>query len=168
MCFAGVNGTANHEGLNGKVDKNTRSKLQQIISDHENDSNFEYYNSGSESEGSSYSQEFHGTGDIGVVSPGQGWSKDIGNKNFGISSKNIAQSNLQKHKSLSTPLFDLTKLDAVEADLDIDDGNTYALQNDAYDTDTYEAEEPGGLPVYYFFFKESLLYLSNNLLSQLV
>lgn len=142
QSFKGVNGTANHEGLNGKVDKNTRTKLQQIINDHENDPNFEYYNSGSESEGSSYSQEFHETGDNGVVSPGSGWSKDIGNKNFGISSKNIAQSNLQKHKSLSTPLFDLTKLDAVEADLDIDDGNTYALQNDAYDTDTYEAEEP--------------------------
>ena len=151
LCFVGVNGTGNHEGLNGKVDKSTRTKLQQIINDHENDPNFEHYNSDSESEGSSYSQEFHGNGDIGVISPGPGWTKDIGNKNFGISSKNIAQSNLQKHKSLSTPLFDLTKLDTVEADLDIEDGNTYALENDAYDSD-YEVEEPGGLPVYTYIF----------------
>ena len=144
MSFAGVNGTENHKDLNGKVDVKTRSKLHKIINDHENDPQFEYYNSDAESEGSHYSQEFHGNSDVGVISPGSGWSKDIENKNFGISSKNIGQSNLQKHKSLSTPLFDLTKLDTIEADVDIEDGGTYALQNEAYDSDN-EEEDSGGL-----------------------
>lgn len=141
--FSGVNGTENHKDLNGKVDVKTRSKLHKIINDHENDPQFEYYNSDAESEGSHYSQEFHGNSDVGVISPGSGWSKDIENKNFGISSKNIGQSNLQKHKSLSTPLFDLTKLDTIEADVDIEDGGTYALQNEAYDSDN-EEEDSGG------------------------
>ena len=141
------NGTDNHDDFNanytGKVDSDTRNKLQRIIHDHENDPQFEYYNSDAESEGSHNSQEFYGNGDVGVVSPGLGWNKDVGNKHFGISGKNLAQSNLQKHKSLSTPLFDLTKLDTIEADVDIEDGDTYALQNEAYDSDQDEGE-PGG------------------------
>jgi len=151
-CFAGLNnGTGNHNGLNGdyagQVDTNTRNKLQKIMNEHENDPQFQYYNSDAESEGSHNSHEFYGNGDIGVVSPtSPEWNKDIGNKNFGISGKNLAQSNLQKHKSLSTPLFDLTKLDTIEADVDVDDDDddddTYALQNEAYDTDNDE-EQPG-------------------------
>jgi len=155
ICLAGLNnGTGNHNGLNGdyagQVDTNTRNKLQKIMNEHENDPQFQYYNSDAESEGSHNSHEFYGNGDIGVVSPtSPGWNKDIGNKNFGISGKNLAQSNLQKHKSLSTPLFDLTKLDTIEADVDVDDDDdddddddTYALQNEAYDTDNDE-EQPG-------------------------
>ena len=140
------NGTDNHDDFNGnytgKVDSDTRNKLQRIIQDHENDPQFEYYNSDAESEGSHNSHEFYGNGDVGVVSPA--WNKDVGNKNFGMSGKNLAQSNLQKHKSLSTPLFDLTKLDTIEADVDIEDGDTYALQNEAYDSDQDE-DEPGEL-----------------------
>lgn len=110
------------------------------MNEHENDPQFEYYNSDAESEGSHNSQEFYGNGDVGVVSPtGPGWNKDYGNKNFGISGKNFAQSNLQKHKSLSTPLFDLTKLDTIETSVDIEDGE-YALQNEAYDSDQDEDE----------------------------
>lgn len=147
MCFSGLNGTDNHDGLNGdltgQVDTNTRNKLQKIMNEHENDPQFQYYNSDAESEGSHNSQEFYGNGDIGVVSPtGPGWNKDIGNKNFGISGKTAAQSNLQKHKSLSTPLFDLTKLDTIEADVDVDENDTYALHNEAYDSDNDE-DEPG-------------------------
>ena len=147
--FVGLNnGTDVYDGINGdyngQVDTNTRDKLQQIMREHESDPRFQYYNSDAESEGSHNSQEFYGNGDIGVVSPtGPGWNKDIGNKNFGISGKNLAQSNLQKHKSLSTPLFDLTKLDAIEADVDVDDDdNTWALQNEAYDSDN-EKDHPG-------------------------
>lgn len=148
MCFAGLNnGTNNHDGLNGdltgQVDTNTRNKLQKIMNEHENDPQFQYYNSDAESEGSHNSQEFYGNGDIGVISPtGPGWSKDIGNKNFGISGKTSGQSNLQKHKSLSTPLFDLTKLDTIEADVDVDENDAYALHNEAYDSDNDE-DEPG-------------------------
>lgn len=116
------------------------------MNEHESDPQFEYYNSDTESEGSRNSHEFYGNGDIGVVSPtSPGWNKETGNKNFGISGKNLAQSNLQKHKSLSTPLFDLTKLDTIEADVDVDDNDdddTYALQNEAYDSDNDE-DRPG-------------------------
>lgn len=125
------------------MDTSTRNKLQKIINDHENDPQFQYYNSDAESEGSHNSQEFYGNSDVGVLSPGPGWSKDVGNKNFGISGKNLAQSNLQKHKSLSTPLFDLTKLDTIETDVDIEDGDTYALQNEAYDSENEEDEHGG-------------------------
>ncbi|KAL9955018.1 hypothetical protein ACROYT_G042614 [Oculina patagonica] len=143
--FQGLNGTDNHDGLNGdltgQVDTNTRNKLHKIMNEHENDPQFQYYNSDAESEGSHNSQEFYGNGDIGVVSPtGPGWNKDIGNKNFGISGKTTAQSNLQKHKSLSTPLFDLTKLDTIEADVDVDENDAYALHNEAYDSDNDEDE----------------------------
>lgn len=143
--FQGLNnGTDSHDDLSdnytGKVDTNTRNKLQKIINDHENDPQFQYYNSDVESEGSHNSQEFYGNSDVGVLSPGPGWCKDVGNKNFGISGKNLAQSNLQKHKSLSTPLFDLTKLDTIETDVDIEDGDTYALQNEAYDSENEEDE----------------------------
>ena len=150
-CLAGLNnGTGSHNGLNGdytgQVDTNTRHKLQKIMNEHESDPQFEYYNSDTESEGSRNSHEFYGNGDIGVVSPtSPGWNKEIGNKNFGISGKNSAQSNLQKHKSLSTPLFDLTKLDTIEADVDVDDDDdddTYALQNEAYDSANDE-DQPG-------------------------
>ena len=44
---------------------------------------FQYYDSDAESEGSNNDQEFYRNGDVGVVSPGPGWSKDYGNKNFG-------------------------------------------------------------------------------------
>lgn len=141
------NGTGSHNGLNGdyagQVDTNTRNKLQKIMNEHENDPQFQYYNSDAESEGSHNSHEFYGNGDVGVVSPtSPGWNKDIGNKNFGISGKNLTQSNLQKHKSLSTPLFDLTKLDTIETAVDVDDDDddddTYALQNEAYDSDNDE------------------------------
>lgn len=148
LYVAGLNnGTDNYDDLNanhtGKVDTSTRNKLQKIMYDHENDPQFQNYNSDAESEGSHNSGEFYGNGDIGVVSPsGPGWNKDFGNKNFGISGKNLAQSNLQKHKSLSTPLFDLTKLDTIETDVDIEDGDAYALQNEAYDSENDE-DEPG-------------------------
>ena len=117
------------------------------MNEHENDPQFQYYNSDAESEGSHNSHEFYGNGDVGVVSPtSPGWNKDIGNKNFGISGKNLTQSNLQKHKSLSTPLFDLTKLDTIETAVDVDDDDddddTYALQNEAYDSDNDE-DQPG-------------------------
>ena len=121
------------------------------MNEHENDPQFQYYNSDAESIGSHNSHEFYGNGDVGVVSPtSPGWNKDIGNKTFGISGKNLAQSNLQKHKSLSTPLFDLTKLDTIETAVDVDgdddddDDDTYALQNEAYDTDNDE-DQPGRL-----------------------
>lgn len=145
--FQGLNnGIDNHDDLNanytGKVDTGTRNKIQKIIDDHENDPQFEYYNSDAESEGSHNSREFYGNGDVGVVSPGPGWSKDYGNKNFGISGKNLAQSNLQKHKSLSTPLFDLTKLDTIETNVDLDQNDAYAIQNEAYDSD-HDEDEPG-------------------------
>ena len=154
-CLAGLkNGTGSHNGLNGdytgQVDTSTRNKLQKIMNEHENDPQFQYYNSDAESEGSHNSHEFYGNGDVGVVSPASpGWNKNIGNKNFGISGKNLGQSNLQKHKSLSTPLFDLTKLDTIETAVDVDDDDdddddddTYALQNEAYDTDNDE-DQPG-------------------------
>ena len=36
---------------------------------------FQYYDSDAESEGSNNDQEFYGNGDVGVVSPGPGWSR---------------------------------------------------------------------------------------------
>ncbi|KAM7451397.1 Maguk P55 subfamily member [Porites harrisoni] len=145
--FQGVNGIGNHDDVNanhtGKVDMNTRNKIQKIMQDHESDPQFQCYNSDAESEGSNNDQEFYGNGDVGVVSPGPGWSKDYGNKNFGISGKNVAQSNLQKHKSLSTPLFDLTKLDTIETEVDVDENDAYALRNEAYDSDLDEDVLPG-------------------------
>ena len=160
--FAGLNnGIDNHDDLNanhtGKVDTSTRNKIQKIIDDHENDPQFEYYNSDAESEGSHNSREFYGNGDVGVVSPGPGWSKDYGNKNFGISGKNLAQSNLQKHKSLSTPLFDLTKLDTIETNVDLDENDAYAIQNEAYDSD-HDEDEPGRFQFYLYCVRFRSLY----------
>ena len=142
-----MNGIGNHDDVNanhtGKVDMNTRNKIKKIMQDHESDPQFQCHNSDAESEGSNNDQEFYGNGDVGVVSPGPGWSKDYGNKNFGISGKNVAQSNLQKHKSLSTPLFDLTKLDTIETEVDVDENDAYALRNEAYDSDLDEDVLPG-------------------------
>lgn len=148
--YDGINGN-----YNGQVDTGTRDKLQQIMREHESDPQFQYYNSDAESEGSHNSDKFYRNGDIGVVSPTDpGWNKDVGNKSFGISGKNLAQSNLQKHKSLSTPLIDLTKLDAIDAAVDVDDDDddddTWALHNQAYDSDN-EKDHPGAAEKELFF-----------------
>ena len=126
--------SANHKG---EVDPLTRNKLERIMTEHENDPHFQYYNSDAESERSSDSHDFYGNGDVdGMVPNGPSWNKDYGNKNLGISDKNVLQSNLQKHKSLSTPLFDLTKLDSVEVDIGDGPHGAWGEQNAAYDSDS--------------------------------
>ena len=129
----------------GLVEINTQNKLQQILHDQENDPQFQYYNSEGESEHSNAESDVQDfaplVNDGENESPslnGRMWNNNLRGEDYhGGSGKNVAQSNLQKHKSLSTPLFDLTKLDAVDVDIDADEEEKdWGMENVACDSDS--------------------------------
>ena len=131
--IAGQNGLSH-----GHVERNTKNKLQKLIKEQETDPQFESYNSEAESGHSDIDGEpYYINDDDHPASNVNGGMWNSNGDVHGGSGKNLTQSNLQKHKSLSTPLFDLTKLDAVDVDIGED-----GVQNLGRDSDT-ESENNG-------------------------